>query len=79
MKKLKKVLRNPQFVLSYLLVRTSSMIRIPDKIYLRWLYFLRTGKHVFFDDRDKRFTAQLQSLKLSNRGGYLLRWQTSMR
>lgn len=68
MNKIKKIFNylfsNPRAILLALLFRFSSII--PDRLYLKWLYYLNIGRPLNLDN-PKTFSEKIQWLKLYNR------------
>lgn len=62
---LKKVLRNPRILLSRIVMLESVSKRLSDITYLKWVYYLRTGKHLDLEN-PKSFNEKIQWLKLHN-------------
>lgn len=62
--KLRKVVKNPRILLTLMLIRIAPLF--PDKLYLRLIFFARTGKRLNLDN-PLTYNEKLQWLKLYNR------------
>lgn len=60
-----KVVRHPRILLSRIIMLEAISKMLPDVIYLKWVYYLRTGKHLNLDN-PKTFNEKIQWLKLHN-------------
>ena len=48
-KQLKKVIRYPRILLSRIVMLEAVSKQLSDVTYLKWVYYLRTGKHLDLD------------------------------
>lgn len=62
---LTKVIRHPRILLSRIVMLEAVSKRLSDVTYLKWVYFLRTGKRLDLD-HPKTFNEKVQWLKLHN-------------
>lgn len=64
-KQIKKVVRHPRILLSRILMLECISKKMSDEKYLRWVYYLRTGKHLNLE-HPETFNEKIQWLKLHN-------------
>lgn len=62
---LTKVLRDPRILLSRIVMLEAVSKRLSDVTYLKWVYYLRTGKYLDLE-HPKTFNEKIQWLKLHN-------------
>ena len=72
-KQIKKVIINPRIVLSRFLMLDVVSKNLSDKTYLKWVYYLRTGKHLNLD-HPVTFNEKIQWLKLHNTSEECTHW-----
>lgn len=64
-KQIKKVVRHPRILLSRILMLECISKKMSDEKYLKWVYYLRTGKYLNLE-HPKTFNEKIQWLKLHN-------------
>lgn len=62
---IKKVIKDPKILLSRIVMLEAVCKRLSDVTYLKWMYYLRTGKHLDLE-HPKTFNEKIQWLKLHN-------------
>lgn len=65
LKQISKVIRNPKVLLSRVVMLPLLNKRLSDITYLKWVYYLRTGKHLNIE-HPHSFNEKIQWLKLHN-------------
>jgi len=65
LKQLSKVVRDPKILLSRIVMLDAVSKQLSDVTYLKWVYYLRTGKHLDLV-HPKSFNEKIQWLKLHN-------------
>lgn len=62
---LTKVIKDPKILLSRIVMLEAVSKQLSDVTYLKWVYYLRTGRHLNLD-HPKTFNEKIQWLKLHN-------------